>query len=441
MAIKPRIENGTLKTAMKDEAQTGADQASNDMASVLGIGHTADARRWLNRWTVGGGVVAIVVLFVLVRALGGPPSATYRQAEVMKGAIIATVTATGTLQPVNTVDLGPEISGQIDKVFVDFNDRVTAGQVLAVMDKDNLNAKVLQSRASLVAAKARVEDAKATANESRVRGERIRELFKRGNSSKQELDSADATDARGRAALGSAEAQVAVAAATLSSDETSLAKAEIKAPINGIVLSRTVEPGQVVAATFQTPVLFKLAEDLTKMQLEIDVDEADIGHVQEKQHATFTVDAFQDRQFPAVITQVRFAPKTVDNVVTYQAVLEVDNAELLLRPGMTANATITTATRADATLIPNAALRFVPPMPEKNTPRRGLFGGPPDLGGGETPPQAKAGSTQKVWVLKDRQPQAVEIKVGITNGVSTEMLSGDLKPGDKVITAMEAPKP
>ena len=411
---------------------------TNDMSAVLGLGSAA--RRGLNRWWIAGGVAALVIVAVIgVRTFTGGPTLHFREAPVGKGALTATVTATGTLQPVNTVDIGPEISGQIEKVLVDFNDRVTAGQVLAVIDTELLKARVAQSRATLTAARAKVEDTRATANEARMRLERIRELFTRGNSSKQDLDSAEATEIRARAAVGSADAQVQVAAATLSSDETSLAKADIKSPINGIVLSRTVEPGQVVAASFQTPVLFKLAEDLTKMQLEVDVDEADIGHVQEKQSSLFSVDAFQDRQFPALITQVRFAPKTKDNVVTYQAVLEVDNAALLLRPGMTATATITTATRADAVLVPNAALRFQPP-PE--VPRRRLaFGGPPDFTAPAAPPAAKAGTTQRVWVLKGNKPTAVDVKVGISDGLNTEITSGELKPGDLVITGLEAPKP
>lgn len=428
---------------MKDETHGQSGEPSGaDMASVLGLGKTTSALPRLNRWWISGAIlVAVVAIVLVVRLISGPPAPTFRQGDVTKGGLTATVTATGTLQPVNTVDLGPEISGQIDKVNVDYNDRVTAGQVLAVMDTDTLNAKVLQSRASLTAARARVLDTKATVSEARTKVERIRELFTRGNASKEQLDATEAAYARAQAAVGSADAQVAVAAATLSSDETTLAKAEIKSPINGIVLSRTVEPGQVVAATFQTPVLFKLAEDLTKMQLEVDVDEADIGHVQEQQRGTFTVDAFQDRQFPALITQVRFAPKTVDNVVTYQAVLEVDNADLLLRPGMTATATITTATLADATLIPNAALRFTPPAPDKEE-KRTFIGGPPgDFGAPPVPPSAKAGSTQRVWVLKGKTPQAVEIKVGITDGLHTEVISGALKPGDKIITGMDAPKP
>jgi HlyD family secretion protein len=422
---------------MKDEA---AVQPGADMATVLGLGKASKGLPRLTRRWIIAGVVAVVAIVVGMQFFGGPPGPTYRQSEVIKGSIIATVTATGTLQPVNTVDLGPEISGQIDKVNVDFNDRVTQGQVLAEMDTDTLNAKVLQSRASLIAARARVEDTKATLLEARTKLGRIRELFNRGNASKQELDSAEAAETRARASVGSADAQVSVAQATLSSDETTLAKAAIKSPINGIVLSRTVEPGQVVAATFQTPVLFKLAEDLTKMQLEVDVDEADIGNVREGQDATFTVDAFQDRQFPAVITQVRFAPKTVDNVVTYQAVLAVDNSALLLRPGMTATATITTATRADATLVSNAALRFRPP-PVVAGGRRGFFGPPPGFGEGLAPPASKAGTTQKIHILKGSTPQPVDIKVGISNGLHTEVVGGELKPGDKVITGMDTPAP
>ena len=197
----------------------------------------------------------------------------------------------------------------------------------------------------------------ATVAETADKLERSRELAKTGYASKQALDSAEAAAARALASLASAEAQVAVSEATLSSDETALSKTEIKSPINGVVLSRSVEPGQVVAASFQTPVMFKLAEDLAKMQLEVDVDEADIGNVIEKLPAAFVVVAYQNRQFPADITQVRFAPKTVDNVVTYQAVLTVNNVDLSLRPGMTATATITIASRVNVLLVPNSALR------------------------------------------------------------------------------------
>jgi len=414
---------------LKDELPT---MPQDDMTTVLGLGSVAPQGRRLRLWLIAGAAVIVLGVggYMLLSSKDGP---SYRLAEVLKGDLTARVTATGTLQPVNEVDIGPEVSGQIEKVLVDFNDRVVAGQTLAIMDTDALKARVLQSRASLDSARARVEDAKATANESRRKLERTRDLARQGNASNQALESAEAADSRARSAVGSANAQVAVAAATLSSDETSLAKAEIKSPISGIVLSRTAEPGQVVAATFQTPVLFKLAEDLTKMQLEVNVDEADIGAVQEGQTATFTVDAFQDRPFPAVITQVRFAPKTVDNVVTYQAVLAVDNKDLALRPGMTATSAITTATRTDRVKVPNAALRFQP----REEGRRGFSFGPPQAAPAQ--PVLKAGTTQRLFVLRKGKAEAVGVTVGISDGQSTEIVSGDVKAGDKVIIGQDVP--
>jgi HlyD family secretion protein len=421
----------------------------NDMAAVLGMeaprGLLARLPRLERKWIVAG-VAALVLLFLAVRMLGGPAGPKYVTAEITRGGIVATVTATGTLQPVNTVEIGPEISGQIAKVLADFNDKVVAGQVLAVMDTDTLRARVLQSRASLASAKAKVEDARATAAEAALKLARVKDLQARGNASKQDLDTAQAAEARARAAVLSASAQVDVAAANLTSDETTLTKAEIKSPINGIVMSRTVERGQVVAATFQTPVLFKLAEDLTKMELLVDVDEADIGHVQEGQRASFTVDAFQDRQFPATITQVRFAPKTVDSVVTYQAVLAVDNSDLTLRPGMTATASITTATRQDAALMPNAALRFQPPVAV--AARGGDAGQPPGLfrmfvprGMGQPNNPALTaktpGAQQRVWTLRGGALVPVDIKVGLSDGQRTEIVDGGLKPGDAVVVGQQ----
>jgi HlyD family secretion protein len=305
---------------------------------------------------------------------------------------------------------------------------------------------VMQSRASLASAKAKVEDARATLAEAQLKLTRVKDLNGRGNASKQDLDNAVAADGRARAAISSAQAQVDVAQANLNSDETTLTKAEIKSPINGIVMSRTAERGQVVAATFQTPVLFKLAEDLTKMELLVDVDEADIGHVQEGQKAGFTVDAFQDRQFPATITQVRFSPKTVDSVVTYQAVLAVDNSDLTLRPGMTATASITTATREDATLLPNAALRFQPPVQARSggdgpAQPPGLFRMfvPRGMGAPNNPNVAakSAGATQRIWTLSGGQLQPIQVKVGLSDGQHTEITEGGLKAGDQVVVGQQ----
>jgi HlyD family secretion protein len=427
---------------MKDEAQARS-SADDDMASLLGLGRDERVVPIISqKWWIAAGVGLVIVLaLVFFDPFGGPPAPVFRMADVETGEIVATVTATGTLQPVNSVDIGPEVSGQVAEVFVNFNDRVTVGQLLAVLGTDSLRARVLQSQASLVAAKARVQDAKATLAETADKLERSRELAKTGYASKQALESAEATAARAVANLASAEAQVAVSEATLSSDETAFSKAEIKSPINGVVLSRSVEPGQVVAASFQTPVLFKLAEDLTKMQLEVDVDEADIGRVTDGLRGTFMVDAFQNKQFPATITQVRFAPKTVDNVVTYQAVLAVNNDDLLLRPGMTATATIITASRSGVLSVPNAALRFNPAqVREERGPRMGgpfgrLFNKP------SRPRAANAGKdgSQKIWVLEDEQPQSVQVKTGVTDGQRTEILAGDIKAGDSVITGAQLP--
>ncbi|MDX2145521.1 MAG: efflux RND transporter periplasmic adaptor subunit [Rhodospirillaceae bacterium] len=440
----------TYREPMNDSSAP-VPQAADDVAKTIGLGRAKTALPKFNRRWIYAGVGVVAALVIASRFMGGPAEPKFLFAEVTQGGLIVTVTATGQLQPRNQVEVGPEISGQIATVHVDFNDRVTEGQALAEMDTDNLKAKVLQARASLESAKAKLEETRATATEAQTKANRTRDLFGRGNASKQELDAAVAAESRAKAAVSSAVAQVAVAEANLAADETNLAKAEIKSPINGIVLSRKVEPGQVVAATFQTPVLFTLAEDLTAMELIVDVDEADIGQVREGQEAIFTVDAFPDRQFPATITQVRFAPKSAEGVVTYQAVLSVDNSDLLLRPGMTATAGITTATRGDATLVPNAALRFVPPgMGQTVNVDRGF--GPP--GGGQPPglfrvfappPQTAQvavakklpGGLQRVWVMADGRPTPVDVKVGLTDGTNTEVAEGTLTPGQQVMVGME----
>lgn len=424
---------------MKDEAQVRR-SVDDKMVSVLGLGeneriHPATSRKW---WVMGGAGLVIVLAFIYFSPLGGPPPTTYRMAEVETNEIVSTVIATGKLQPFNSVDVGTEISGQIEQIFVDFNDRVTEGQLLATLDTDSLGAQLLQSRASLLAAKAQIQNAKATVAETADKLERSRELAKTGYASKQTVDSAEASFARAEASLTNAEAQVAVSEASLSSAETAFSKSEIKSPINGVVLLRSVEPGQVVAANFNTPVLFTLAEDLTKMQLEIDVDEADIGQVRESQQANFFVDAFRNRQYPATITQVRFAPKTVDSVVTYQAVLTVDNKDLSLRPGMTATATIVTAERKDALSVPNAALRFNPSVAGNRQKSRG----PPWARLKDEPrrppvDKSKKADDHQVWIVQDGELQEVAVTIGISDGLRTEILSGNIRTGNLVVTGTQ----
>jgi HlyD family secretion protein len=355
--------------------------------------------------------------------------------------LTVSVTATGNLQPTNTVTVGSELSGIIKSVEVDYNDRVTVGQVLARLDTTKLQTQVLQSRAVVDAARAKVLQVGATIKEARDQLSRLKNLVKMGGSkalSKQDLDAAEAILARGLADEASAKASVNQAEAVLALNETDLAKALIKSPINGIVLTRSVEPGQTVAASLQAPVLFTLAEDLAHMELHVDVDEADVGQVMAGQKAQFTVDAYPERSFPAKITQVRFGSKTTSGVVTYETLLDVDNTDLSLRPGMTATADIVVMEVADALLVPNAALRFSPPMDLKGdqAPRGGiltkLFPRPPHRS--EKPPESTSvKKRQKVWGLRDNSPFAVSIETGVTDGTRTQVQQGDVKPGMALI--------
>jgi len=395
---------------------------------------------------VGVAIIAAFIAVVMMDPFGSEKTPTFMTAEVARGDLTVFVTATGTLQPVNQVDVGAEVSGQILEVNVDFNDKVAPNQVLARLDTAQLEARVRQSAAQLESARARVKETEATELEARNALKRSLELFGRGNVSEQALDNAKAAHARALASVASAEAQVTVSEANLTADETNLSKAVITSPINGIVLSRKIEAGQTVASQFQTPILFTLAEDLTQMELVIDIDEADIGQVKEGQLAFFNVDAFPNRSFPASITSVRFAPKTVEGVVTYEALLAADNQELFLRPGMTATATITTAVRSDALLVPNTALRFQPAGPPRA--RNGSASGPPGLfrmfrfGSPRSeqkplPPTADAEGVGRLWTLEDGQPSPSRVQVGITDGVKTELLTDEIVAGTRVVTGIE----
>ncbi len=428
---------------------TSSQSRAGNFASRVSTLTTRLPKPQLNRWWIGGTVLALVVIYALWPS-GGAAPVTFRTVETTRGPLTVTVSATGTLQPVNTVEVGAEISGQIETVKVDYNAPVKKGQILAMMDTDNLSAKVAQSRASLAASRARVEDARATAAEAKLKLNRIQDLNARGNASRQDLDAAVAAESRARAGLVNAQAQVNVSEATLLADETTLAKAEIKSPIDGVVLARQVEPGQTVAASLQTPILFKLAEDLTAMELIVDIDEADIGQVKDGQTADFTVSAFPERKFPAVISQVRFSPKTVEGVVTYQAVLTVDNKDLALRPGMTATASITTVTMADTLLVPAAALRFQPPRAASATAGGQAQGGPPGLFRIFAPPVqtnqqsrssarsgVRTGETQNVWVLEGGQPKPLPVTVGPSDGQFTSVSGEAIAVGTKVIVGTE----
>ncbi|MCG6885657.1 MAG: efflux RND transporter periplasmic adaptor subunit [Proteobacteria bacterium] len=406
---------------------------SEDVGATLGLGrHSAGHRRRL--WLVAA-LAAILLMFVayLFLAPSEGPALRFETAEVEKGDLTVTVTATGTVQPVNQVDVGSELSGIIDSVYVDFNDQVKRGQMLARLDTVRLEAQVIQSRALLDSARAKQEEAAATVVETRLRYQRCQKLAARKLCTGEELDTSLAAKARAKAAEASAMAQVAVAQAALKAQETNLAKAEIRSPIDGLVLKRQIEPGQTVAASLQAPVLFTLAEDLTHMELHVAVDEADVGKVADGQSALFSVDAYPDRSYPARITQVRYAPQTLEGVVTYETVLLVDNSDLSLRPGMTATAVITVRELKDVILVPNAALRFTPPVTKTAKRGGGIFGSMFRRPSSRRRPDANGNAEQKIWILRDGQPTAVTVKAGASDGKYTELRSADIQPGQQVI--------
>jgi HlyD family secretion protein len=368
----------------------------------------------------------VLVLLIIWGTHNSSAPLQYQTAEVHRGALTVTVVATGNLQPTNQVDVGSELSGTIKSVVADFNDRVKVGQVLARLDTTKLEAQAAQSRAALATAQATVTQ--SVSDLARLR--RVRELSGNKVPSAQDIDAAEAALARARAA-------VAQAQATLSVNDTDLAKAAIRSPINGMVLTRTVEPGQTVAASLQAPVLFTLAEDLAKMELHVDVDEADVGRVRAGQMASFTVDAYPERAYPARITEVRYGAKTVSGVVTYETILNVDNSDLSLRPGMTATAAVTVLQVEKALLVPNAALRFAPPATQTVAdtrsgimsfllPRRpSSMQRPRKIAG----PGKGQDRQQQVWMLRDGRPVAIPVTVGVSNGVLTEIRSGEVQEG------------
>lgn len=340
--------------------------------------------RWLALAVLGAAGTAGAMVAMQHSRAAKPPS--FVTTPLAKGDLTQTVTAVGTLAPVDSVDLGTVVTGKLIRVLVDVNDHVTAGQVMAEIDPEQLQAQVRQSAAQLESAKANQVSARVTLNETKVKAQRIDELNAQGLATTDDKDTAHAALDRAEAALGVATAQTTVAQASLTTAQTQLSHAVIKAPIDGIVLSRAVEPGQTVTAGFQTPVLFTLARDLTKLELSVEVDEADIAKVKEGQEASFNVDAYPGRTFPSKLLLLHNLPKTGTTVITYTALLSVDNEDRSLRPGMTATASIVTDHLSDVLLVENAALRFEPPRPASE--RRGFlpipgFGRPP--GGGRRP--------------------------------------------------------
>lgn len=414
-------------------AKVTADPA-DDIARIL-----AKARRPRRRW------LWVSLFLLLLAGLGigawlfvarSSGDVRYDTVEVSRGEVVVTVTATGSVQPTTQVDVSSELSGALAEVAVDFNDKVEVGQVLARLDDTNLSDLVLTARAQLQAAEASLKQAEAAAREAAANHVSQTELDKRGQSTRLKMIASEVARDRALAVVDGANADVALAKARLSEAETELQKATIRSPISGVVLNRAAEPGQIVAASLNAPVLFTLAEDLARMELRVDVDEADIGRVAVGNEARFTVDAFPDRSFPAVITTVRYAPEDTDGVVTYKAILSVDNSEGLLRPGMTATATISVTVQTDTLRVPNAALRYEPPQAladEDETGASGLIGMIMPRSS-STPRLTRGGSVdQSVWVLRNGVPVEVPVQPGDSDGKLTAVTAEGLGEGDPVI--------
>ncbi|HXW10222.1 MAG TPA: efflux RND transporter periplasmic adaptor subunit [Steroidobacteraceae bacterium] len=413
-------------------------------------GFLARRRRWV--YGAAGLLVAIAAVVAISRGDGEGPA--YATAPVTRGDLEVRISATGNLAPTNEVDVGSELSGLVEAVLVDVNDRVTKGQPIARLDTLRLRDTIARSQAALQQAQAGVAQADATQRQAAAELARFEEVHRLSGGkvpSATELDSARAEFDRAVATQRSARAQVASAQAQLSSDRTNLSKATIVSPVTGVVLSRQVDPGQTVAASFNTPTLFTIAEDLSSMKLEVKVDEADVGQVADGQAATFTVDAFPDREFPAVIERVDVGANSGSTaaaqsstsggsaVVAYTAVLSVQNAELLLRPGMTATAEIVTHTEEGVLLVPNAALRFRPKT-DAGPQRSALTMMPPRRERPQKTTRASRGSQQTIYVLgPDGEPQPLAVTVGASDGTVTSVSGPGLQPGLEVITSELAP--
>ena len=415
--------------------------------SVVAIVQAARAQgRFTSRPLWFGAAVLITIAasgYLFVRSRAGAEGPRYETETVSRGNMVVTVSATGTLEPINKVDVGSELSGLIAAVLVNENDRVKKGQVLAQLDLSLFKDQVAKSQSTLASAQANVLQARATTKETSANLEHLRAVSRLSGGkipSQTEMESAQAKLARAIADEDTARAAVKQARAALSYDQMNLSKATIRSPIDGIVLERKKEPGQTVAASFETPVLFTLAEDLSRMELQVKVDEADVGQVRVGQSASFKVDAYPMRRYPARISRVNFGSETTDGVVTYKTILTVSNDDLTLRPGMTATAEITSATRENVLLVPNEALRFTPDKQSSLDHRasagiiNSLIPHPPPLETKKHVSPVPQTSQQRVWILRDGRPIPVAITAGVTNGRYTEVADGELVPGDGVIT-------
>jgi len=421
----PELSLGSTEQAQTPNARgkeaAGRPELQKTLSRVEGKG------MWLRR--------AIVLLVLAILIAGGvfwakknkpPPAARYVTSSVTTGDVFETIQSTGQVKPVTEVQIGAQVSGRITKVHVDFNSQVKAGDLLAEIDPQLIGAQIDENQARIAAAVASVKRAEANLETARVRLERARRVFQEGVGSQAELDSAQGNYDVAIADVASSKAQVSQLSATMRSAKTNYSYTKIYSPIDGIVINRAIDPGQTVAASFQTPTLFVIAQDLRKMRVLADIDEADVGRLKEQMKADIRVDAFPGETFEGIVSQVRYSPVNQSGVVTYAAVIEVENPDLKLRPGMTATATIHSADAKGIKRLPNAALRFKPSPPKdkdgKPIPQDPL----PRLAPGKG----------RVYVLTNSKPgeekiEVREVDIGITDGVTT-VLKSDLGTTDVV---------
>lgn len=419
-------------------------------------------KRWVPRIIVlailAGGIAA---LWIKKPWKKGETPVTFSTVPVTKGTIAAQVTASGTLSAVGTVQVGAQVSGRVVELHADFNDKVKKGQIIAKLDESVLKAQIEQQQAAYDLAVANLKKSQVTAADAKRQLERQRTLKEQNLIAGATVEQYEVTLETANAQIAASKADVSRAAANLSQARTNLGYATIVSPVDGVVLSRAVDVGQTVAASLQAPVLFTIAEDLARMQIDTSVAESDVGRLKEGMKATFTVDAFPGKNFDGVVRQVRNAPTTTSGVVTYDAVIDVNNAELSLRPGMTANVTFVLEKVENTVKIPNAAIRFKPSrdqmmvLAEKYGLRRGGRGSGGSGaggsgswrqrggGGGESGGSGGAGGRQmapdrkQLWKLVDGKPKMVFVKIGLTDGSSTQLVEGDVKEGDQLITEIQ----
>jgi HlyD family secretion protein len=389
------------------------------------------------------------------------PEFTYRTAPVERGRVVARVTATGTLSAYVTVLVGSQVSGRVSQINVDFNSPVKKGQLIAKIDPQIFEAALAQARANLFAAQGNLSKARAQATDAERQLARSRSLHAEGLLAQVGLDTAETNLAVAKAQIEASKGAMEQARAAVHQAEINLAYTNIASPIDGVVISRSVDVGQTVAASLQAPTLFTIAQDLRKMQVDTNIAEGDVGKLRPEMAATFLVDAYPNERFKGSIRQIRNAPQTVQNVVTYDAVIDVDNADLKLKPGMTANVTMVYAERDAVLTVPNTALRFRPPPAlsgsaesgpgsGRGSGRRREAGAPPSAsppGSGAPAPTAETSAAavrggprgepsldrRSVWVVRGPKPERVPVRVGLTDGTVTEILEGDLKEGDALV--------